>query len=92
MIYSVFVGILYLSVNVEKPAARSDNPCLAVEEVWRTLPMFFAKELPDTFTSVAPLRAALTEILNKLPDTFFKTPSRACVLGRFLWLGFPLCY
>ena len=25
-----------MSFNVEMPAAGSDNPCLAVEEVWRT--------------------------------------------------------
>ena len=30
-----------LSVNVEMPAAGSDSPCLAVEEVWRTSPTFF---------------------------------------------------
>ena len=30
----------HLSVNVEMPAAGSDSPCLAVEEVWRTSPTF----------------------------------------------------
>ena len=31
----------HLSVNVEMPAAGSDSPCLAVEEVWRTSPTFY---------------------------------------------------
>ena len=33
-----------LSVNVEMPAAGSDSPCLTVEEVWRTSPMFLFME------------------------------------------------
>ena len=34
----------HLSVNVEMPAAGSDSPCLAVEEVWRTSPTFLFME------------------------------------------------
>ena len=33
-----------LSVNVEMPAAGSDSPCLAVEEMWRTSPTFLLME------------------------------------------------
>ena len=34
----------HLSVNVEMPAAGSDSPCLAVEEVWRTSLTFLFME------------------------------------------------
>ena len=34
----------HLSVNVEMPAAGSDSPYLAVEEVWRTSPTFLFME------------------------------------------------
>ncbi len=36
MTFNYFADIFELSFNVEMPAAGADNPCSAVEEVWRT--------------------------------------------------------
>ena len=43
MTHSDFADILKMSFNVEMPAAGADNPCLAVEEVWRTSTTYFTK-------------------------------------------------
>ncbi len=36
MTFQYSADIIKLSFNAEMPAAGADNPCSAVEEVWRT--------------------------------------------------------
>ena len=96
----------HLSVNVEMPAAGSDSPCLAVEEVWRTSPTFIlcknpwidtwvGKDTPLSFVC-SRLFLAFVDVLKGSPlrvaeaKVFYKKGNRCTSLGELPRISWPV--